>query len=376
MCVLVIGVAAVMSTQRREQVSHETRAGQSRFSSIYGAVNAQGSAPYVSQHVGLVCRHEGLVERYLSNGFVFHIFLYLILVVAVILIWIVIFEVTNLEEHIGSTAVQQMIGPVSLFIGLSFYTLVQFTFNSYTVPVEQFVRLGQRILTACTAFYASLECTTAVQYAQLLDECEAIFRALCYYDFRLFNCTERDRGDDVIRHTMLRPEDSAALLLELSQNRSGNYAAENLRTLIAMLKRRARLLEHRKLMSGGDYAALVTYVRDVEVSLEDVRAAQIVMLPQIFRDFIYTSIFMYMFIFVPISIRTATSNIAFLIIGYALVAFTILGFLFYKNWVGEPFDDSLRVATLDYRALLEDWMATVSKRRQHATHAEETMLCT
>ena len=328
--------------------------------------DANGSPPRTGQHLGYVVANETIIERYVTNSFIVYIALHLMVFALVMIAVIGLFDLLHLSGRIDPTSIPQLVTPITIFIGLPFYTLVQITFNNFAAPIDQFARLGMRIVHLTTLFFSSVDVRAETpQLTATLDECEAILSAMCLFAFRVFNSrAPLNLASDVF------PLAQQTLVRELEENRNGEYASEMLETLLCMFIRRARHVEMSRFITESDYNVALDSVAVLQRSLEDVRVGQIVSTPQLFRDFIFTALSMFIFILVPVSLKAAGINNLMLVTCYPFIAFFVWGFPLYKSYVGEPFDDSKRVSTVDYRSITLEWQATVRKRRMHATRRQ------
>lgn len=332
--------------------------------------DANGSPPRTGQHLGYVVANETIIERYVTNSFIVYIALHLMVFALVMIAVIGLFDLLHLSGRIDPSAVPQLVTPITIFIGLPFYTLVQITFNNFAAPIDQFARLGMRIMHLTTLFFACVDLRVEThELTATLDECEAILSAMCLFTFRVFNSRAPiNLESDVF------PLAQQSLVDELKTNRNGEYASEMLETLLSMFIQRARNLEMAHYITESDYNVALDSVAVLQRSLEDVRVGQIVSTPQLFRDFIFTALSMFIFILVPVSLKAAGINNLMLVTCYPFIAFFVWGFPLYKSYVGEPFDDSKRVSTVDYRSVTLEWQTTVRKRRLHATNRRPNRL--
>lgn len=361
-------VVTSRSQQNRDRVhyygtSHTVRVGSQRYAMLYGTDHshaprtaANGEPPKLNRYGGAACDGDTVTERYVTSGFLLYLFLLITIFFLIGLAWTWIFRASGFDDsdYINSDATPALQTLVSLFIGLSFYILVQFSFTGYTVPAEQFTRLCERLKCAAGTLFAAVDDDDAAAAAPILDQAASILSAHCYYAFRLFDPRGLEQPATVL---------GVSLADELTRSRVGVYAAETLSALTFMLRRRARVLERASLISGNNYSAFASNLRDMVASVEDARAARIAATPKLFRDYIFTTIFLFMLIVAPISIRTATQDDYVMWIGYPFISFIVLGFVFYKSWVGNPFDGSGRVCTVDYGALANECADAVYRRR-------------
>lgn len=90
------------------------------------------------------------------------------------------------------------------------------------------------------------------------------------------------------------------------------------------------------------FEQLDKFVRDMDVSI-NVKDANI------FRYHMLFALYLYFFIWIPISIEPFVTNITF-IVSYPILMFVLTGPVIYKLWLRDPFDPNRPIKYNDYRA--------------------------
>ncbi len=300
---------------------------------------------------GVFCDEDGVVERYVSSGFLLRIFYYLLIFELIAILWVVTCRLFDLRSIFARDSVDRVISPVSLFVGLAYFIVVNYSISGYTTTPKQFLVLQGRVICVATSAFGCIGPSPKPggHSPESLIRLRDTLLALCYYGFRLFT-TDAGYED---------PSQMGSVAGVVMSQRTTDSAHWTMHTLLALARVHLGELHRAGLLTLAGVTDATTALQLVASKLEEIRGTVAVRTPLLFRDYVYTVVIVFMVALAPIPILVVAGDV-FLLVFYPVIMFLLVGFMIYKQKVGEPFDGSGNVCTLRYDTIVKECRSHVT----------------
>ena len=306
---------------------------------------------------GVTCENqESFAQRYITSGFLFYIFMFLVGFEMIGLAWIVVLWTFNLNSSLVSSEFGVVFFMLTFFAANQYAHLITRYSDGYASTQGNFLVLGQSVVDLATHFF----CTTlsnlgGAANARLYKQCRNILAAMCVEIYRVFDTTLHfDETQRIL--------DDNELLQELKASRAFDYPAETFRTLHAMFMRRVALLARNTTLSNNYFFNdIARYNQRIEDAIERAGVGVAASPPSVYTNMAYLVITLYLVFFAPPYLILSVHPVLFLTMYPFILLIGYMPSISYR-WVGGAFSNTNHVPTLDYHRIISHWIEIIVTR--------------
>ncbi len=305
---------------------------------------------------------SGILSVLLNGGLLALIVLYLMLYLAVALIWVLIME-NFFSQLAGNLAFTQTMSTIDIIIGFVYFLWLKGAMEGYSDgPIKYRRFLFQLTSFASKLFYLLSELRRegrkdkeeSPTIPERLWLIKTSLQALIFYGYEFFDASSPDGFSRAVNTSSDVDPEIRRTFARATGSHSGEKGSLHVSMdLIGVILCEIKGLEREGEIGAGDITLVSDELRSVEGTIRDIDSATGVAGPTIFRWHIDFILFVWFGVWIPVTLWV-TFGFATTLVIYPIIMFVLTGIVIYRSWMGGPFDPMSPIKLNDYDAWKSD----------------------